>query len=52
VRVPWWYPYDERAVEGFRGVIRVLHGRGVAARASAAVRHRRGLAALGRRYLR
>lgn len=50
--VPWWYPYDERLVDGFRGAIALLYGRGVGARAGAAWRHRRGLVRLGRRYLR
>ena len=51
VPVPWWYPYDEAALEGFRGLAGVLYGRGIAPRAQAAWRHRRGLLALGRRYL-
>jgi acyl-CoA reductase-like NAD-dependent aldehyde dehydrogenase len=51
VAVPWWYPYDENALDGFRGLAGVLYGGGLAHRAQAAWRHRRGLLALGRRYL-
>jgi acyl-CoA reductase-like NAD-dependent aldehyde dehydrogenase len=51
VAVPWWYPYGEGAVEGFRGLAGVLYGSGIDRRAQAAWRHRRGLVALGRRYL-
>jgi acyl-CoA reductase-like NAD-dependent aldehyde dehydrogenase len=51
VPVPWWYPYGEEALEGFRGMAGVLFGEGLARRAGAAWRHRRGLFALGRRYL-
>jgi acyl-CoA reductase-like NAD-dependent aldehyde dehydrogenase len=48
VPVPWWFPYDERAVDGFKGVVRFLHGD---QRLRALWRHRRGLVHLGRRYL-
>ena len=51
VPVPWWFPYDDGVLEGFRGMAAVLYGEGLARRASAAWRHRRGLLALGRRYL-
>jgi acyl-CoA reductase-like NAD-dependent aldehyde dehydrogenase len=51
VPVPWWFPYDAGAVEGFRGMIGVLHREGLGRKAAAAWRHRRGLLALGRRYL-
>jgi succinate-semialdehyde dehydrogenase/glutarate-semialdehyde dehydrogenase len=51
VPVPWWYPYEERSIEGFRGAIRVLYRHGARAKVGAAWRDRRGLAALGRRYL-
>jgi succinate-semialdehyde dehydrogenase/glutarate-semialdehyde dehydrogenase len=51
VPVPWWYPYGDVAADGFRGVLGVLHGRGVTARAQAAWRHRRGLVGLARRYV-
>jgi succinate-semialdehyde dehydrogenase/glutarate-semialdehyde dehydrogenase len=50
--VPWWFPYDELAVDGFKGVLGTLYGQGLGARAGAAWRHRRGLVQLGRRYLR
>ena len=49
VRVPWWYPYDARAVDGFRGVLGVLHGD---AKLRALWEHRRGLGHLAGRYLR
>jgi succinate-semialdehyde dehydrogenase/glutarate-semialdehyde dehydrogenase len=49
VAVPWWYPYDEPAVDGFKGVLEALHGD---EKLRALWRHRRGLAHLGRRYLR
>jgi acyl-CoA reductase-like NAD-dependent aldehyde dehydrogenase len=51
VAVPWWFPYGEDALEGFRGLAGVLYGHGLRERAQAAWRHRRGLLALGRRYL-
>jgi succinate-semialdehyde dehydrogenase/glutarate-semialdehyde dehydrogenase len=51
LRDPWWYPYDDAAADGFRGALGMLYGDGLAARASAAWRHRRGLVALGRRSL-
>jgi hypothetical protein len=49
VPVPWWFPYDEGVLEGFRGMAGVLYGEGLG-RLEAAWRHRRGLLALGRRY--
>lgn len=49
---PWWYPYSDMVVDGFRGALGVLYGDGLAARLGAARRHRRGLLALGRRALR
>ena len=51
VPVPWWYPYDGDVLDGFRGLTGVLYGNGLAARAQAAWEHRRGLLALGLRYL-
>jgi hypothetical protein len=51
IPVPWWYPYGEDVLEGFRGLTGVLYGNGLAERAQSAWRHRRGLLALGRRYL-
>jgi succinate-semialdehyde dehydrogenase/glutarate-semialdehyde dehydrogenase len=51
VPVPWWFPYDARAADGFRGVLGVLYGDGVVPRLEAAWRHRRGLALIARRYV-
>lgn len=51
VPVPWWYPYGERAYEGFRGMGEVLYRDGLGRKMSAAWRHRHGLLELGRRYL-
>jgi len=48
VRVPWWYPYGPRSIDGFKGVLEILHGE---ARLRALWTHRRGLAHLARRYL-
>jgi succinate-semialdehyde dehydrogenase/glutarate-semialdehyde dehydrogenase len=48
VPVPWWYPYGPRAVDGFKGVLEVLHGD---AKVRALWTHRRGLLHLGRRYI-
>jgi acyl-CoA reductase-like NAD-dependent aldehyde dehydrogenase len=50
VAVPWWFPYDEGVLEGFRGMAGVLYGEGVGRKLGSAWRHRRGLVALGRRY--
>jgi hypothetical protein len=52
LRAPWWYPYDGRVVDGFRGLLGALYGRGLRARLGAVWRHRRGLFQLGRRYRR
>jgi len=46
--VPWWYPYGPRALDGFKGVVEVLHGD---AKLRALWTHRRGLAHLARRYV-
>jgi hypothetical protein len=51
VPVPWWFPYEEGVLDGFRGMLGVIHGERLRRRAGAAWRHRRGLPALGRRYL-
>jgi acyl-CoA reductase-like NAD-dependent aldehyde dehydrogenase len=51
VPVPWWFPYDEGVLEGFRGMAGVLYGEGLGRRLGSAWRHRRGLFSLGRRYL-
>ncbi len=49
---PWWFPYDARVADGFRGALGLLYGDGLRARTRAAWRERRGLVALGRRALR
>jgi acyl-CoA reductase-like NAD-dependent aldehyde dehydrogenase len=49
--VMWWYPYDEGLLEGFRGLVGVIYREGLTGKLGAAWRHRRGLLALGRRYL-
>ena len=49
VRVPWWYPYGPNSIDGFEGVLQLLHGD---ARLRALWTHRRGLAHLAKRYLR
>jgi acyl-CoA reductase-like NAD-dependent aldehyde dehydrogenase len=52
VPVPWWFPYDERTTDAFRGVLGALYADGLPARARAAWRERRALVALARRYRR
>jgi succinate-semialdehyde dehydrogenase/glutarate-semialdehyde dehydrogenase len=52
IRPPWWYPYSEDVVDGFRGALGVLFGDGLAARAAALRTHRGGLMELARRSLR
>ena len=47
----WWYPYSERVVDGFRGVLGGLHGDGAGARLRSLAVHRRGLAHLVRKAL-
>ena len=49
VRVPWWYPYGPRMVDGYQGVLELLHGD---AKLRGLWRHRRGLLHLARRYVR
>ena len=51
VPVPWWYPYDRGAVDGFAGALQLLYGDGWARKLGKAWQHRRGLVRLGRRYL-
>jgi succinate-semialdehyde dehydrogenase/glutarate-semialdehyde dehydrogenase len=51
VPVPWWYPYDRGAVDGFAGALELLYGDGWARKLGKAWQHRRGLVRLGRRYL-
>jgi acyl-CoA reductase-like NAD-dependent aldehyde dehydrogenase len=52
VGVPWWYPYDDRLTDGFRGALGLFYRQGVRAKAATAWRYRGGLVELGRRYLR
>jgi succinate-semialdehyde dehydrogenase/glutarate-semialdehyde dehydrogenase len=52
VPAPWWFPYDERTTDAFRGVLGALYADGLPARARAAWHERRALAALVRRYRR
>jgi succinate-semialdehyde dehydrogenase/glutarate-semialdehyde dehydrogenase len=47
VRVPWWFPYSDGAVEGFRTMLDLFHGDGV----RSLRRHRNGVRWLARRYL-
>ncbi len=49
LRVPWWYPYESRSLDGFKGVLELLHGDD---KLRASWRHRRGLAYLAKRFLR
>jgi succinate-semialdehyde dehydrogenase/glutarate-semialdehyde dehydrogenase len=51
IPVPWWYPYSPQSIDGFKGVLEVLHGDGVAVKARALWTHRRGFAHLMKRYL-
>jgi acyl-CoA reductase-like NAD-dependent aldehyde dehydrogenase len=46
---PWWYPYSDMVVDGFRGALGALYGDGATARLAAVRLHRRGLLALGKR---
>ena len=52
VPVPWWFPYDDRAADAFRGALGPLYAQGLRARMRAAWRERRALLALARRYRR
>jgi acyl-CoA reductase-like NAD-dependent aldehyde dehydrogenase len=49
--VPWWYPYDERVLDGFQGFLELLYGQRLPRKLASAWQHRRGLIRLGRRYL-
>jgi acyl-CoA reductase-like NAD-dependent aldehyde dehydrogenase len=49
VKVPWWYPYEPRALDGFKGVLELLHGEDGLRGAWV---HRRGLAHLVKRSVR
>jgi acyl-CoA reductase-like NAD-dependent aldehyde dehydrogenase len=52
VPVPWWFPYDARSANAFRGMLQVLYRSGVRPKATAAWRERRALVAAARRYRR
>jgi succinate-semialdehyde dehydrogenase/glutarate-semialdehyde dehydrogenase len=47
----WWYPYAGDAVDGLRGLLGALYGRGARARGRSLVVHRRGLVHLVREVL-
>jgi acyl-CoA reductase-like NAD-dependent aldehyde dehydrogenase len=49
VPAPWWFPYDDRTADAFRGALRTLYGR---QRLRSAWRERRALLDLARRYRR
>ena len=49
VPVPWWFPYDERSADAFRGVARVLYGDN---KVRTVWRERRALLSAARRYVR
>ncbi len=51
LRPPWWYPYTDAVLDGFRGTLGALYGEGAGARARALTAHRRGAAELVRRAL-
>jgi acyl-CoA reductase-like NAD-dependent aldehyde dehydrogenase len=48
----WWFPYEARGVDGWRGLLPTFYGSGVGNRARAAWHHRRGLVGLARRAVR
>lgn len=48
IPVPWWYPYEARTAEAFRGALEALYGQ----RLRGLWRERRALLALARRYRR
>jgi hypothetical protein len=49
VPVPWWFPYDERSADAFRGALAALYGPN---RVRGVWRERRALLELARRYRR
>jgi succinate-semialdehyde dehydrogenase/glutarate-semialdehyde dehydrogenase len=51
VPVPWWYPYDERVLDGLAGAVELLYGERLPRKLASAWQHRRGLLRLARRYL-
>jgi acyl-CoA reductase-like NAD-dependent aldehyde dehydrogenase len=52
VPVPWWFPYDERAADAFRGMLGVTYGSGFRRRLRSAWCERRALLELAKRYRR
>jgi acyl-CoA reductase-like NAD-dependent aldehyde dehydrogenase len=50
LRVPWWYPYDAKLVDGLEGVVELLYGDRLSRKVASVWRHRRGLFRLGQRY--
>ena len=48
----WWYPYSDRSVDGFRGVLGGLYADGALSRAANVWTHRRGLVHLAGKVLR
>jgi succinate-semialdehyde dehydrogenase/glutarate-semialdehyde dehydrogenase len=50
VPVPWWYPYDERLLDGFQGAVELLYGKRLPRKLATAWQHRRGLVRLWQRY--
>jgi acyl-CoA reductase-like NAD-dependent aldehyde dehydrogenase len=52
IPVPWWFPYDERAANAFRGALGPLYAQSLRGRIRAAWRERRALLALALRYRR
>jgi succinate-semialdehyde dehydrogenase/glutarate-semialdehyde dehydrogenase len=48
--VPWWYPYDERLLDGLQGVAELLYGERLPRKLGKAWQHRRGLVRLWQRY--
>jgi len=52
VPVPWWFPYDDKAANAFRGALGPLYAPGLRERIHAVWRERRALLALALRYRR
>jgi succinate-semialdehyde dehydrogenase/glutarate-semialdehyde dehydrogenase len=52
VPVPWWFPYDARAAEAFRGALAPLYAGRLGTRARSVWRERAALRELARRYRR
>lgn len=51
VRPGWWYPYSDRVLDGFRGVLGGLYADGARHRARRVIAHRGGVAHLVRKAL-